>query len=269
MPFVDLAGGRFHYAEVGSGRPFVFAHGLGGDASQPLGFCTDLDGWRAVAIDFRGHGRTVAGLESAQLSFDGFAGDLAAVLDRLRLDRVVLGGISMGAGVALALALAQPARVTGLALVRPAWLDASFPANLRAFPLVARLLEEHGEDEGERRFRQSPEFAELAAGSTAAATSLLAQFHRPQARARCAVLAAMPGSVPVRPLARCGELRVPTLVVVNGQDPVHPEALGEQLAAAIPGARLGRITPKAVAESRHASDLEGVLREFLGALGPL
>jgi pimeloyl-ACP methyl ester carboxylesterase len=92
----------------------------------------------------------------------------------------------MGAGVALAFALAHPERVNGLILVRPAWLDRPFPTNLRWFPLVASLLQEYPADEAAHRCEQSPAFSELAAESKPAAESLLGQFRRPHARERAA-----------------------------------------------------------------------------------
>jgi pimeloyl-ACP methyl ester carboxylesterase len=62
-------------------------------------------------MDFRGHEQTEASLEPARISFAQFANDLAMLLDSFRIPRAVVGGISMGAGVALAFALAYADRV--------------------------------------------------------------------------------------------------------------------------------------------------------------
>lgn len=263
MPSISLGGELFHYGSLGDGVPFVFQHGMGADVSQPLSFGGSLPGWRMIAMDCRGHGRTEASLEPARISFAQFAEDLAMLLGSLGIERAVVGGISMGAGVALAFALAYSNRVAGLILVRPAWLDRPHPSNLRWFPLAARLLGEYPAEEAARRFEQSPEFLELKALSKPAADSLLGQFRRPQARERAAILAQMPASVPVERLEQCGELRIPTLVVVNGRDPVHPDTLGEQLAAAIRGAAVARITSKTESEILHQAELERTLKDFL------
>ena len=127
MPSIDLDGELFHYACVGEGLPFVFQHGMGADVMQPLSSGGNLAGWRMIAMDCRGHGQTEANLDPARISFAQFAEDLAMLLNSLNIERAVVGGISMGAGVALAFALAHPERVTGLVLVRPAWLDHRFP----------------------------------------------------------------------------------------------------------------------------------------------
>jgi hypothetical protein len=53
-------------------------------------------------------------------------------------------GISMGAGIASAMAATRPDLVSGLALLRPAWLDIAPPPKLAPFPIVAELLRELG-----------------------------------------------------------------------------------------------------------------------------
>jgi pimeloyl-ACP methyl ester carboxylesterase len=203
MPSVSLRGELFHYGSIGEGVPFVFQHGMGADVSQPLSFGGSLSGWRMIAMDCRGHGRTEASLEPARISFGQFAEDLAMLLGSLNIKRTVVGGISMGAGVALAFALAYSNRVAGLILVRPAWLDRPHPRNLRWFSLAVRLLREYPADEAARRFSQSREFLELEALSKPAADSLLGQFRRPHARERAAILTQMPASVPVESLEEC------------------------------------------------------------------
>jgi pimeloyl-ACP methyl ester carboxylesterase len=263
MPASSLNGEPFYYTFVGEGPAFVFQHGMGADVTQPLSFAGNLPGWRMIVMDCRGHGQTEAKFDPPRISFAQFAADLAVLLDSLSIARAVVGGISMGAGLALTLALAHPERVAGLILVRPAWLDCPFPNNLRWFPLVASLLREYPADEAAKRFKQSPEFSELEALSKPAADSLLGQFRRSQARERAAILAGMPASVPVTSLSKCRQLRIPTLVVVNARDPVHPDILGEQLAEVIPGAALTRITSKSDSETLHQADLARTLKGFL------
>jgi pimeloyl-ACP methyl ester carboxylesterase len=269
VPFVNRDGELFHYASVGRGAPFFFQHGMGADVGQPLSSAGNLVGWRTIAMDSRGHGQTEASLEPARISFAQFADDLAMLFDSLSIARAVVGGISMGAGVALAFALAHPKRVTALILVRPAWLDRPFPRNLRWFPLAADLLQRYSAEEAAKRFAQLPEFSELRAASMPAAESLLGQFRRPRARERAGILAGMPASVPVSSLARCQELQVPVLVVVNPRDPVHPDSIGQQLAAAIPHATLSRITSKAESETLHQTDLARTLNNFLERFEPI
>jgi pimeloyl-ACP methyl ester carboxylesterase len=73
----------------------------------------------------------------------------------------VVGGISMGAGVALNLAFRYPQRAVGLVLSRPAWLDSPRPENIKAYPVIARLLREHGAERGRELFEGTEEYADL------------------------------------------------------------------------------------------------------------
>jgi pimeloyl-ACP methyl ester carboxylesterase len=266
VPSIDLHGELFHYASMGDGPPFVFQHGMGADTTQPLDLGGDLLGWRTIALDCRGHGFTEASLDQGRISFAQFVKDVAALLESLGIKRAVVGGISMGAGVALAFSLAHPDRVAGLILVRPAWLDRPFPPNLRWFPIAARFLQKFPVDEAARRFQETPEFLELKMASPFAADSLLGQFRRRCARERAGILAEMPASVPVESLSHCQRLQIPVQVIVNPDDPVHPDTLGEHLTAAIPGAALSRVTSKTESEVLHRADVCGVLNDFLEPL---
>ena len=51
-----------------------------------------------------------------------FADDVLAFADLRGVERFVVGGISMGAAIALRIAVRHPERVSGLVLARPAWL---------------------------------------------------------------------------------------------------------------------------------------------------
>jgi pimeloyl-ACP methyl ester carboxylesterase len=134
----------FHYLDSGEGVPFLFQHGLGGDLTRSYGLLTPPLPFRLLSFDFRGHGETRPLGDSEKLSFATFADDLLAVLDERHIAQAVIGGISMGAAVALNFALRYPQRMLGLVLVRPAWLNEPLPANLQAYPRIAQLIRQHG-----------------------------------------------------------------------------------------------------------------------------
>src|SRR3954453_23307117 len=123
MPTFAHDGLAFHYEDTGEGVPFIFQHGLGGDVNQPCGLFRPPEGVRLLALDCRAHGETRPLGDPDQLRLATFADHLAALLDYLEVPRAVIGGISMGAAVALNFALRYPERVLGLVLSRAAWLD--------------------------------------------------------------------------------------------------------------------------------------------------
>jgi pimeloyl-ACP methyl ester carboxylesterase len=212
---------------------------LGGDSGQPWAYLDGTSGVRRVAPDLRAHGATsYIGPEEA-FTFDGLADDVIALLDRLGLIQpMVAVGVSMGAGIALNLAIRWPGRVSALALVRPAWLDRPLPPNLAAYPLMADLLRTYGPEEGLTRFERTDGYRAVLAESPSGAASLRGQFTAPEAVERAVRLDRMPRSAPSPDGAVLQQARQPALVVGAPGDPVHPLALAEATAAALPEASL-------------------------------
>ncbi|HEY9013985.1 MAG TPA: alpha/beta hydrolase, partial [Gemmatimonadales bacterium] len=88
---------------------------------------------RAVAFDLRGYGRSDPPRNGDYL-IAGMAGDIGAVADHLHLQRFILVGHSLGGGVALEYAGAQPDRVAGLLLLDPIGDGTLIPAaEVRSF----------------------------------------------------------------------------------------------------------------------------------------
>lgn len=239
----------FHYLDEGRGRPFVFQHGLGADTGQPAGLFRPPDGVRLLALDCRGHGETRPLGDPAKLCFDVFADDLAALLDHLGVERAVIGGTSMGAGIALNFALRYPRRTAGLVLSRPAWLDEPMPPHLAVFPEVARAIRAHGVGKAREMFRHRPDVA--------------AQFDGPRAEETVAKLERIPADAPNRDRRAWASLRLPVLVLGNRDDIIHPFAFAEELARSIPGAELREITPKSADAALHAAQVQASIRTFL------
>jgi pimeloyl-ACP methyl ester carboxylesterase len=102
------------------GMPVVFAHSLAGNSSHWKAQLEHLrPSRRAVAFDFRGHGRSDPA-KNRGYSIADMAADIAAVVEGgLGLERFVLVGHSMGGGASLVYAGAHPDRVAGLLLVDP------------------------------------------------------------------------------------------------------------------------------------------------------
>ncbi|MGQ9367192.1 alpha/beta fold hydrolase [Azospirillum sp. A39] len=91
-------GTRIYYKDWGSGPVVTFSHGwpLNADAWDGQMLFLAQHGFRVVAHDRRGHGRSSQASERNDM--DGYADDLAAVLDALDLRDVTLVGHSTGGG---------------------------------------------------------------------------------------------------------------------------------------------------------------------------
>jgi len=263
MPMFRHDGLTFHYHDSVHGTPVLFQHGLGADITQPLGLFQPPEGFRLLAVDCRAHGETRPVGEEGKLNFDSFADDLIALLDQLEISQAVFGGISMGAGISLNVALRYPERVLGLVLSRPAWLDAPSPDNLNVLTLIARLIRAHGARAGREHFLESTDYARIHAESPDAANSMVGQFESARAEDGVARLERLPRDAPSRDRSSWKRINLPTIVLGNRQDPVHPWTLAETLAAELNGAELAELTPKSISKGRHAADVQRTLERFL------
>jgi pimeloyl-ACP methyl ester carboxylesterase len=253
----------FHYRDEGGGLPLVFQHGLGGDVSQPFGVYTPPAGVRLIAFDARAHGETRPVGDVKKIALAAFADDLVALLDHLGIPRAVVGGISMGAAVALVMALRYPERVLGLVLSRPAWVDRPLPDNARVFTHIAQLVRKFGAREGLEQFRGTAEYQLVRAESSDSAASLERQFTQPRAEECVTRLERIPHDCPVHDREELATVGVPTLVLGNHQDPTHPWEMAETLARLIPWAALAELTPKARSVERHNADVQRAVDAFL------
>lgn len=263
MPFFAHDGFRFHYRDSGTGLPFVFQHGLGADASQTFDLFQPPAGFRLITFDCRAHGETRPLGPEDKISVEQFSEDLGALLDHLGLEHAVVGGISMGAATALHFALTHPERVLGLVLARPAWLDESRADNMKVFSTIAEFIRKHGAWQGAQRYQETAAYQEVLKVSPDNANSLLAQFAHPRAEETVAKLERIPAHVPAHTRQDWKRIGVPTLVIVNRQDAIHPFEFGEVLAGNIPGASLVEVTPKSVGKERHREDVQRAVEEFL------
>ena len=262
MPYFSHADLQFHYLERGAGVPVGFQHGLGGEAEKTLALLELPAGFSLLGLDCRAHGKTAVGPHE-ELRFATFADDVMALLDHLKVEKGIIGGTSMGAGVALNCALRYPQRVLGLILLRPAWLDQPNESNLKMFGLIAQLLREHGPKGGQKHFTHCEKFKRVARESRDSAESLLALFSDPRAIETVARLELIPKDAPNHDRGEWKRIAVPTLVLGTEKDPVHPFEYAKVLAKSIPGAQLESLTPKSIDLAQYTADLNRCLASFL------
>ncbi len=212
-PPSDGAGPRLYREVHGDGPVVLLGHGFSGSARNFRPQARALrDRFRVILHDARGHARSEAPPPGGYAA-DALAGDLTRLLDEADAERAVVGGLSMGAAVALHFARAHPERVRGLVL-------ASFPpggpraaARARAF---TEALEREGLDAAGARFVWGPD-----SGLDARGAELVRQGfreHDPQGLAALLreFLAELPAAGTLAaPLAA---LELPTLLVAGGAD---------------------------------------------------
>jgi pimeloyl-ACP methyl ester carboxylesterase len=229
---------KLYVDAAGSGPSVVLGHGMGGSARNWRPQLRALrPAHRAVAFDARGHARSEAPRGAGAYALSELVADLARVLDGEAEGPAVVGGLSLGAGVALALALEQPERVRALVL-------AAYPAVsglLSVAEPFADAIERDGLDAAGARYVWGPD-----SGLDDEAARLVRMGfleHAPHAIAgvlrEC--LPALPS--PAALGARLREFDAPVLVVVGERDAGSLSACRE-LAGSLRNATL-EIVPEA------------------------
>lgn len=269
MPALNNGDIELWFAERGDpeGAPVVLLHGLFFSRRLYERLARRLPDHRLLLLDLRGHGRSSRPQDPEVYRWQGFATDVAALLDHLDIDRAVVGGLSLGADVTLAFANQHADRLAG-AIVEMPVLD------------VGRRVAE-------------PAFRSLAAALDLAgpAVRTLGRVSAPLRRSRFVEIAAIADVLALEPVAGAAMLRMllddhayvtsgvdalaragaPTLVVAHGGDPLHPVADSEYVATRVPGARLERVSTILELRLKPAGYAE-MISEFLrpagGSAGP-
>lgn len=248
-----------HYFATGEGQPFIFQHGLGAQAQQPQGLLAALEGVQLISMDCRGHGQSPIDPQTAP-SFEAYTQDVIRMMDHLKIERAIFGGISMGSGISLRMALHHPERVKGLVLVRPAWLDQGTPENLAILLEVARLIDT---PDGKAAFEALPYMEEVKTSLPRAAASIMGLFARDQQQDTATVLNHMVKDVPFSHNDALHQLDLPCLLIANDNDPLHPYELAAEIASHISGSQLKRVTSRYKVDTAHREEVRQIVSTFI------
>jgi 3-oxoadipate enol-lactonase len=218
----------------GKGPAVLFVHGYPLDRTLWAAQLSGLDGFRVIAPDLRGLGLSDA--PDLGYSMPTYADDLAALLEALQVDEVVLVGLSMGGYVAFEFLRRHRERVRALVLFDTR-ADADTTDVRRARDQQSSLAREHGA--GAVAEQMLPRIlAPTAAQSTPHVVERVREMMlaAPVAGIAGALAAMRDRNDSSALLATLDDL--PTMVVVGEEDAMTPVDLARGMASAIPGARL-------------------------------
>ncbi|WEZ84455.1 alpha/beta hydrolase [Rhizobium sp. 32-5/1] len=258
-------GTRLHVDIAGEGPPVVFQHGLCGDAGQTQEAFPPEPGFCRITVEARGHGASQSG-PIERLSIATFADDIAAYIETQLMAPVVVGGISMGAAIALRLAVTRPDLVKALILARPAWVTAAAPDNMAPNAEIGRLLQTLPPNEAKTVFLAGPIGQRLAVEAPDNLASLTGFFTRQPIAVTSALLTAFSSDGPGVTEDEVSRIAVPTLVIGTEQDSIHPIAHARTLTEQIATARFVQITPKAESRAQYVADFRNAMSTFLKEL---
>ena len=139
--FKTSDGVRIYYESHGTGRPVALAYGIGGNAGMWAPNVPALSSrHRLILWEPRGHARSDSPEDPTRVTFAHWGLDLHDLLDHLGLRRAVVGGLSLGGGIATRFALAHPDRVRALVAVDSS-SAAGLPLSVANLVMRARSIE--------------------------------------------------------------------------------------------------------------------------------
>jgi pimeloyl-ACP methyl ester carboxylesterase len=250
--FVEVPGARLHVRDSGSdsgnGPAILLVHGLGGQTAHfDYGVAEQLaKNHRVVVVDRPGSGHSTR-WPGTPADVSTQAAALAALIDKLGLDRPTVAGHSLGGAIALTLALEHPGKVGALALVAPlTHVQDAPPAVFKALAiesswvrtLFAWTLATPGAIAGSKKVLAAVFAPESPPRDFAVKGGGLLSLRPRQFLASSADMQALPGHMP-GVQARYGELAVPTGVLYGRDDAILDwQTNGQALADKVAGARL-------------------------------
>jgi 3-oxoadipate enol-lactonase len=235
MPLVDANGIRLYVEDDGSGPPLLLIMGLGASletwVAQRQAFA---ERYRVIAFDNRGAGRSAS--PPPPWTVPAMAADAVGLLDTLGIERAHVVGVSMGGMIAQELAIRHPERVARLVIA----MSFARPEPLRrTFLLHRRWARLQGVDAASESLASLPWML---------SPPILCDAERLQP------ILALLGDMPLMSADayshqvdaileyttrdRLHLVRAPTLVLAAAEDVLTPVFLSEEIATAIPDARL-------------------------------
>ena len=234
---------EIHGAE---GRPWlVFSHSLACSTRMWEGqIAAFKDRYRVLVYDTRGHGQSAA--PKGAYTLEGLADDLHGLLKHLKIEKPHFAGLSMGGMIGQTFALKYPGVLASLTLAdttsrypaeaAAAWQDRIRIAETKGMePLVQPTLERWFTEPF--RNDRKEDVARVAA-----------QILKTPVPGYVGCCHAIPK---IDVTARLKELKLPALVICGEQDPATPPAMAQDIAQALPGAKLALIP-----QAAHLANIE-------------
>lgn len=231
---LERSGARLFYTRMGQGSPVVLVHGYPLSGALFARVANELArNHTVITVDLRGYGQSHApGVTS---SVDVYAEDTLAVMDKLGLQKAVIGGMSMGGPTVLSMYKMAPTRFDGLMLIDTHFKNAN-PAEMGIWQGVEKMAEANGNEDiipfllpqmltGKTRMEQMAQVEYLTAIIKPASKNALISGAK--------ALAGRPDATEL-----LGNISVPTLVLVGQDDPLYGVEISKMMQQRIRGSQL-------------------------------
>lgn len=232
--YAQVNGYRLFYEDTGQGVPVVLLHGfpLSSRIWSPIRQAIARHA-RLITPDLRGHG--LSEKPDGRYSMASLAHDMATLVDRLGLEKLVLGGHSMGGYITFQLAQHFPERLRGLILVDTRAEADTDEGRARRLKAIAQIR-----TEGAAAFLEAFLPGLIGPSSKASNPQLLDELKAMAALVPDHVLVGCLQGMLERPDSRplLPALHLPVLVLVGEEDQLTPPSEAQAMAEALPLADL-------------------------------
>ncbi len=242
---VEMGGQTISWLQSGRGRTLILLHGFPLHAAMWEALhATTPHGWTLITPDLRNFGGSRG---TPALSVDDHAADVLALLRHLGCEDAVIGGLSMGGYITLAVHRVAPQRCRGLILADTRAEPDTDEARANRVRLQATARERGADAVLEAMLPKLLGPTAQAAGTVAEQVKTIARDNRAEA-----VVDALE-ALKTRPDARPGlsAIACPTLVLVGADDALTPPSAAETLRDGIASAQL-----VVIPDAGHMSNLE-------------
>jgi pimeloyl-ACP methyl ester carboxylesterase len=265
--YADINHAQIYYEMAGEGIPFVMIHaGVADNRQWNNEFVYFAENYQVVRYDMRGYGKS----EPVDGEYSHM-GDLVSLLDTVELhEPLIIMGCSMGGGLAMDFALANPARVKALIMVAAGpsglELDVETPAKFadaeRAFEagdldLVAEIETQIWFDGRDRTAEQVNQTMR----------KLLSEMDRIALSHEVKQLGKRLPNTPTPAFDRLQDLNMPVLIIVGAHDTPYILAAADYMGEKIQSGRMIRIEDAAhLPNMDHPGEFQEAVSNFLESL---
>lgn len=245
---IELNNISISYNDIGVGTsPIIFLHGFPFDKSMWKGQLDALKATnRVIAIDIRGFGQSKDA--KTTLSIDLFSNDLQLFMDKLKIDKAILCGLSMGGFISLNAVKRFPERFEALILCDTQCIADTAEVKENRYKTIEQI-KINGATEFNEKFTKSVFHSD----SLVNKTELVANLRN--------IVVANSKEIIVAGLIALAEraetcsilnlIKIPTLIICGKQDQITPLSESEFMQKKIKGATL-----KIIENAGHVSNLE-------------
>ena len=234
MPSVSIGDADIYYEDKGEGPPLVLVPGLAGSGAFFISQVSEFSkSFRTIVHDHRGAGRSTHA--RIHYSVEQMADDTLRLMDALGIDSAHLVGHSTGGAIGQVIATEHPERLRSLVL-SATWAGPD--------PYFRRMFESRKQtllDSGVEAYLKASSLVQTTPKWVSENDEFLTELHRVTVET-CAPVEVMVSRIDAilrhDRRSRLLQIHVPTLVIVARDDMITPQFYSEELASAIPGAKL-------------------------------